>query len=138
MQIHSYLTFNGNCREAMSFYQDCLGGDLVLQTIGDSPLSKKMPKKMKNCILHATLKKETFVLHGSDIVPHTGLIKGNAVSFALDCSGEEELKRIYSKLSTNSKINHPIQNTFWGALFGGLTDKYGHHWLLNYNKENTH
>ena len=67
MQIHSYLTFNGNCREAMSFYQDCLGGDLVLQTIGDSPLSKKMPKKIfraleKNIGEHLLLKLKKILL----------------------------------------------------------------------------
>src|SRR4051812_3610794 len=46
-RIHSYMTFNGNCREAMQFYQRSLGGELVLQTIGDSPLSDKMPRQMK-------------------------------------------------------------------------------------------
>ncbi len=53
--INSYLTFSGNCREAMRFYQECLGGELQIQTIGDSPMAAKMPKKMKNYILHATL-----------------------------------------------------------------------------------
>jgi PhnB protein len=52
-QINSYLTFNGNCREAMNFYKDCLGGELNLQTIAESPLADKMPAQMKECILHA-------------------------------------------------------------------------------------
>jgi PhnB protein len=38
-QINSYLTFNGNCQEAMIFYQKCLGGELTFQTVGESPLS---------------------------------------------------------------------------------------------------
>ena len=42
-QINSYLTFSGNCREAMNFYVTCLGGELVFQTIGESPLANKMP-----------------------------------------------------------------------------------------------
>jgi PhnB protein len=46
-QINSYLTFNGNCREAMNFYKDCLGGELNLQTIAESPLADKMPAQMK-------------------------------------------------------------------------------------------
>ena len=45
--IHSYLTFSGNCREAMTFYQECFGGTLTFQTVGDSPMSGKLPKKMK-------------------------------------------------------------------------------------------
>tara|TARA_R110000868_G_scaffold220806_1_gene472227 strand:- start:7490 stop:7900 length:411 start_codon:yes stop_codon:yes gene_type:complete len=134
-QIHSYLTFNGNCREAMTFYQECLGGQLTIQTVGESPLSIKMPKKMKDCILHATLTKEALVLQGSDMVPKAGLVKGNTVSLSLDCNSEEEIKEIYQKLSTNGKTDHPLEHTFWGALFGVLTDKYGNHWLLNHNKK---
>ncbi|MCM4166028.1 MULTISPECIES: VOC family protein [unclassified Arenibacter] len=132
--IHPYLTFNGNCREAMTFYLECLGGKLIFQTIGGSPLSKKMPKKMKDCILHATLTKETMVLQGSDIVPQIGLIKGNAVSLSLDCSCEEEIKKVYAKLSEEGEADHPLEYTFWGSLFGTLTDKYGNHWMLNFNK----
>tara|TARA_R110002051_G_scaffold201693_1_gene268489 strand:- start:25226 stop:25630 length:405 start_codon:yes stop_codon:yes gene_type:complete len=134
MQINSYLTFNGNCREAMTFYQECLGGELSFQTIGELPLSNKLSKKMKDCIVHATLTKETLVLQGSDMVPQNGLVKGNAISLSLDCSSEEEIKKVYAKLSAEGKSNHPLENTFWGALFGELTDKYGNHWLLNYSK----
>jgi PhnB protein len=134
-QIHSYLTFNGNCREAMTFYQECLGGDLAFQTVGDSPLSEKMPKQMKDCILHATLTKESMVLLGSDMVSNTGLVIGNAVSLSLTCSSEEEIKKMYAQLSADGKTDHPLEDTFWGALFGGLTDKYGNHWLLNYSKK---
>lgn len=134
--IHSYLTFNGNCREAMTFYHYCLGGELTFQTVGESPLSKKMPKKMKDFILHATLTRETLLLQGSDMVPQPGLIKGNAVSLSLDCSSEEEIKMVYTKLSAEGKADHPLEDTFWGALFGDLTDKYGNHWILNYNKKN--
>lgn len=134
-QIYSYLTFNGNCREAMTFYQECLGGDLIFQTVGEAPLSKKMPKQMKNCILHATLIKEDLVLQGSDIVPQTGLIKGNAVSLSLGCSSEEEIKKVYAKLSVDATVDYPLEDTFWGALFGDLIDKYGIHWLLNYSKK---
>ena len=136
--IHSYLTFNGNCREAMTFYQECLGGELTFQTIGESPLSKKMPKQMKDSILHATLTKEALILQGSDMVPQTGLLKGNSVSLSLNCSSEEEIKNVYAKLSSEGKADHPLEVTFWGALFGNLTDKYGNHWILNYNKNSNH
>src|SRR3989338_7364674 len=131
--IHAYLPFHGNCREAMTFYQSCLGGDLTFQTVGESPLSVKMPKPMKDYIVHATLRKEALVLQGSDMVPPSGLVKGNAVSLSLECSSEEEIKKVYDQLSTEGKADHPLEYTFWGALFGGLTDKYGNHWLINYS-----
>ncbi len=98
-QINSYLTFSGNCHEAMTFYKRCLGGELNFQTIGESPLSDKMPKQMKDSILHLTLTKGSFVLMGSDIVPQSGLIEGSSVSLALDCVSETEIKNCHEKLS---------------------------------------
>lgn len=133
-QINSYLTFGGNCRQAMHFYQDCLGGELSLQTIGESPLAEKMPQEMKGFILHATLTKDALLLMGSDMVAQTGLMKGNAVSLMLNCSSEEEIQNCFTKLSAGGKVDHPVEVSFWGALFGDLTDKYGNHWLLHFDK----
>jgi len=133
--INSYLTFNGNCREAMTFYKDCLGGELSLQTIGDSPLSDKMPQQMKNAILHATLNREGFVLMASDMVADEGLTIGNSVSMMLDCSSADELHTVYKKLANGGKKDHPIETSFWGALFGDLTDKFGNRWLLHYQQQ---
>ena len=134
-KINSYLTFSGNCREAMTFYKECLGGELILQTIGESPLAGKMPAKMKEYILHSTLVKDELILMGSDMVSENGLIKGNAVSLMLNCSSEEEIKNCFEKLSSGGKKDHPLENSFWGALFGDLTDKFGNHWLLHFDKK---
>ncbi len=133
--ITTYLTFNGNCREAMTFYKNCLGGELNFQTIGESPISEKMPEKMKKCILHSSLSKDRFELMASDMVEEKGLIKGNAVSLMLNCSSEQEIKEFYQKLSEDGKQTHPLETSFWGTLFGNLTDKYGNHWLLHYQNE---
>ena len=133
--IHSYLTFEGNCREAMSFYKECLEGELTFQTLGETPLSEMMPQQMKNSILHSTLTKGNLVLMASDMPGEQGLSRGNAVSLMLNCSKEEEARTFYSKLSRGGIANHPLEFTFWGALFGDLTDKFGNHWLLNYNRD---
>ena len=133
-QLNPYLNFNGNCREAMNFYKDCLGGELTLQTIGESPLADKMPPQMKECILHASLVKDSLVLMGSDMVGEKGLIKGNNVSLAINCSSDEEIQNFYEKLSAGGNKDHVLEESFWGATFGDLTDKYGNHWLLNFEK----
>jgi PhnB protein len=132
--INSYLTFNGNCRKAMTFYKKCLGGELSFQTVGESPMSKKLPKKMKNCILHSTLSNGSLLLMGSDMVSENGLLKGNAVSLVLNCTSERQIRECYKKLSAGGQATHPLENTFFNALFGGLTDKYGNNWMLNFNK----
>lgn len=132
-RIHSYLTFNGNCLEAMTFYQQCLGGKLEIQTIGDSPLSGKMPEEMKKNIVHSTLTRNGMVIMGSDMVGEKGLVKGNAVSLMLDCSSEKEIRDCYRKLAAGGEATHPLHVSFWGALFGDLTDKYGNQWLLHFD-----
>jgi PhnB protein len=134
-QIQSYLTFNGNCREAMTFYKKCLGGKLVLQTIGESPSANKMPKQMKESILHATLTKGDLILMASDISGDKGLLRGNAVSLMLNCNSEKEIKKIYANLSEGGQATYPLKINFWGALFGNLTDKFGNHWLLHFDKK---
>jgi PhnB protein len=133
-QIIAYLTFNGNCKEAMTFYKESLGGELNLQTIEESPMSTVIPESMRQNILHSTLTKGNMVLMASDMVSERGLNNGNTVSLMLNCSSEEEIKKVYEALSEGGEATHPLENTFWGALFGDLTDKYGNQWLLNYSK----
>ncbi|WP_230383911.1 VOC family protein [Pedobacter endophyticus] len=133
MSINSYLTFNGNCREAMTFYQHCLGGELSFQTIADSTDGNKFPLRMRKNILQATLIKDGLLLIATDMVGDAGLIKGNAIAMMLNCTSEEELKRSFTKLSVGAKSAHPLQETFSGGIFGNLTDKFGNHWLLSYD-----
>lgn len=135
--ILSYLTFNGNCKEAMLFYKECLGGELYFQTVGESPMAEQMPKTMKDCILHAALTNGNVIIMATDMVPQNGFIKGNNLSLMIDCESESEIKHLYEVLKAGGYSNHPLENTFWGAIFGDLTDKYGNHWLLNYTRETT-
>ena len=132
--INSYLTFNGNCLAAMTFYKECLGGELTFQTVGELPLplNEPMPPCMENCVVHATLVKGNMVLTASDMVPESGLIKGNSVSLLLNCNTEEEAREYYTRLSANGEATHPLEDTFWGALFGDLVDQYGNQWLISF------
>jgi PhnB protein len=132
--INTYLTFPGNCRTAMEFYQSCLGGELTFQTIGETPLAAQMPKEMQDRILHATLANGELILMGSDMVPDGGLRRGNAVSLSLNCKSEEEIRSCYQRLAEGGNAEHPIEETFWGALFGDLTDKFGNHWILHFEQ----
>jgi PhnB protein len=131
--INTYLTFNGNCREAMNFYQECLGGELYFQTIGESPMADKMPSKMKESILHSTLTSGDVRIQASDM-GNDGLIKGNNVSLMLNCSSENEIRNTYEKLASGGDTTHPLEDTFWGSLFGGLTDKFEIRWILHFPK----
>lgn len=133
-QIIAYLTFNGNCREAMTFYQNCLGGELHLQTVGDAPLSEGLPHMIKKYILLAKLEIGSATLMATDMTEEEGLDRGNAFSIFLECSNEEEIRYYYEKLSEDGKCTSPLESNYWGDLFGTLTDKFGNHWLLSLNR----
>jgi PhnB protein len=132
--INAYLNFNGNCREAMTFYAECLGGELSMQTVEGSPIAEQCPTAMKDQILHASLINEGLLLMGSDMVGRHGFIQGNTISLSLNCSSEEEIALFFSKLSSGGEIMHPLKMEFRGAIFGVFIDKYGIKWLLNYDK----
>ena len=133
-QIHAYLNFNGNCREAMSFYQECLGGELDLQTVEGSPMESQCPAAMKHHILHSSLTKNSLLLMGSDMTGPEGYIKGNTMALSLNCSSEEEINSFFSRLSLEGRVIHPLVEQFWGSIFGVLTDKFGVRWMFNFNK----
>lgn len=133
--ISSYLTFNGNCREAMTFYRNCLGGELVLETIGDLPMSAKIPCHMKAIVVQAILTKGNFAIVATDMGNETQIVKGNAVAMLLDCDSEDEAHSAYQKLSDGGEQTHPLEDSFWGDLFGNLRDKFGNHWLIRFERE---
>ncbi len=133
--INSYLRFNGNCSEAMSFYKDCFGGELTMQKVGESPMANNMPQQMQNKIMHATLKTDGFTIMGSDLCDESGLIKGNNYALLVDCDSEKQIHTFYERLSEGGKQTHPLEKTFWNALFGDLTDKFGINWMFNYQLE---
>ncbi len=133
-QINAYLAFDGNCKEAMTFYKECLGGELFLQTVGESPAAGEMPKETHNKVMHAGLSNGGILLMASDMMKGEKYVIGNAVSLSLNCDTEEEIKRFFSKLSAGGKVTQPLEAAFWGATFGMLTDKFGMNWMLNYEK----
>lgn len=85
---------------------------------------------MKDAILHATLTGDNLVIMGSDMVPAPGLKRGNAVTLALRCSSEKEIRSYFQKLSRDGRVTQALENNYSGALFATLTDKYGTQWLL--------
>jgi PhnB protein len=133
--INVYLGFAGKCREAMNFYKECLGGgDLELQSVGESPVADQMPPGFdKEQILHSTLVKDGITIMGSDM--HRGKpVNGNLVGICVNCSSGEEIQSMFTKLSEGGTVDDPLKEQFWGDTFGAVTDRYGKPWMFNYSK----
>lgn len=133
-QLNPYLSFEGNCREAMNFYKECLGGELTMQTVGEMPeMAAQMPPEMKDHIMHSTLISGGIVIMGSDLNREKHL-EGNTVHLCLNCDNETEQDTFFSGLSEGGKITEPLSDMPWGGRYGSLTDKFGKYWVLNYQK----
>jgi PhnB protein len=132
-QLNPYLSFEGTCRAAMSFYQSCLGGELMVQSFAESPLADQVPAADGQKVLHAMLTSGSLVLMASDMGggPAHALTEGNAVSLCLNCDSTEEINALFAKLSEGGTVVDPLAEMFWGT-FGSLTDRYGKRWLFNY------
>jgi len=126
-QLIPYLTFNGNCREAMTFYKECLGGELKIQTVGESPAAAQIPKEWHDHIMHAVLRKDDIVLIASEM-PQINPIIGNAITLTIACKSAVELETYFSKLSANGKIGHPLAKQYFGTI-GDFVDKFGFRWM---------
>ncbi len=127
-----YLAFNGNCREAMEFYKTVFGGELHMQTFGEAPMDSAEADKAR--IMHAQLSKDKFMLMASDGMPDQPVQFGNNVTISVHPESKEETEKYFNKLAEGGQTTMPLSDTFWGAYFGMLTDKYGMPWMFNFQK----
>jgi PhnB protein len=130
-QLIPYLTFDGNCREAMTFYKDCIGGELELQTVGGSPMAASMPAEMKDRIMHSSLTAKGIKLFASDAMGHEAVVKGNTITLCVVGDSESEIEKLFPRLAAGGKVNQPLKKEFFG-LFGFLTDKFGIAWMFQH------
>lgn len=133
--IDAYLFFETECREAMTFYQQCLGGELTMMSIGESLVAAQLPAEKKDLIMHSSLTNGGMVLLCADNCMGGPLEKGRAMSLSLNCSSEEELQDVYKKLSEGGNPYHVPRVEFWGDTFGMLTDKFGINWMVSYRPQ---
>lgn len=124
-----FLSFNGYCREAMLFYQYCLGGELHLENLEDVTGSHVFPKQMSRLILQATLSHRHFALMGSDI-PVQNINSCNSNTLVWYSNNKKEMKQLYTRLATGAKTMAPLAMNYWGDITATLTDKYNLNWLL--------
>jgi PhnB protein len=129
--LNPYLMFNGNCKEAMNFYKECFDANLEISTYGDSPM-EYLPEQ-KDHVLHSSISKGNIVIMASDSMKGQTSNFGSNISLSINCASREELDILFDKLAEGGKITMPKENTFWGAYFGMLTDKFGIHWMFNYD-----
>ncbi|MBC7537362.1 MAG: VOC family protein [Bacteriovorax sp.] len=132
--IQPYLMFSGNCEEAIKFYCDVFGGDVQYSTkYKDGPMD--VPENWKEKIMHTTFIIRGDQLMASDSFPGNDPVKGNNINLFVSFDKNSSPDEIFSKLAVGGKITLALENTFWGARFGQLVDRYGVSWMFNQELE---
>ncbi len=128
--IH-YLSFNGNCAEAMRFYQGVLGGELYVMPMRDSPLAAQCGPDQLDRVMHSQLRGDGFRFMASD-TPAEHYQKPNPMmQLSLNPYNEEDAVAAFDGLSAGGTVFMPLQQTFWAKKFGMFVDKYGFSWMVN-------
>ena len=125
-----YILFDGNCRQAMEFYQSCFGGELTSTKVKDSPAKDYMPAVQQEKTINAQLKSGNLVISASDWLRlDESRIRGNTVCLYLVGGTFQELKPIFEKLSEEAEVTDPLKQMFFG-VYGALNDKFGVRWMF--------
>jgi PhnB protein len=134
MKLTSYLYFDGRCEAAFKFYEKCLDGKLVASfPYAGSPMEKHVPADWKNKLMHAALNIGDQELMGADSPPGT-YQKAQGFSVSINLKDVAKAEWIFTSMSAGGSVQMPIQETFWAARFGMLTDQFGIPWMINCEK----
>jgi len=133
MKIDPYLHFNGNCAEAIAWYEKAFNTKVTqLMRYGDTPAEEGYapPPGTENLIGHATLPVGETGLMLCD-APDEEHRFGTGVSLHVAFDNIDNLKMAFDTLKDGGQVLMEIESTFWSEQFGIVTDKFGVHWMVS-------
>ena len=133
MKLQTYLTFNGNCEEAMTFYKDVLQGEFTtMMRFSEAPPSAfEVPAEYQNQVMHCTLEAQGATLMASDTIEPDKLNMGSNYSLSVGAESEAQGAQIFNQLGEGGQVVMPYEDAFWGGKFGMLVDKFGIQWMVS-------
>lgn len=128
-----FLLFDGNCAEAMNFYHNCLGGELIITKLGDTPMKEQFPPEKHQRIINANLKSGSIEISATDWMAAPEYLPKPGDTFSIFITGGtiEEVKPIFEKLSVDASQDRfqPLHDLPFGT-YGQFTDKFGFCWIF--------
>ena len=135
LQPIPYLIFDGNCADAMRFYETALGGTIIAMMTGaQAPVKDPMMESFGDRVMNAQLQLPGgLFLYGGDCPPHMVHKGFPGFNITMNFDTIEEGEEIFNKLAEGGEVTMPFSPTFWAEKFGMLTDKFGVDWIINGN-----
>lgn len=133
MKVEPYLSFNGRCEEAIEFYKQAVGAEvLMMMRFSESPEPcppGSIPPGTENKIMHASLRFGSTIVMATDggCQDATGFA---GISLALSAPDSSAAERAFHALSAGGKVEMPLTKTFFSPSFGLLKDKFGVTWMV--------
>ncbi len=137
INLTPFLLFDGNCAEAMAFYQSCLGGDLTIIKVSDTPMKDHMPPEQHHKVTYAHLKNSALEFSATDWLHPTQTPKqGNTVAMYVNGGKYKELRAIFDGLAAGAdkELLDDLRDMPFGT-YGHLADKFGVHWFFQGEKK---
>ena len=137
INLTPFLLFEGNCAEAMVFYQSCFKGELTVTKVADTPMKNQMPPEQHNKVVYAHLKSGAIEFSATDwLHPTRTPRQGNTVAMSLSGGKYKELRAIFDSLATGADkaLLDDLRDMPFGT-YGHLADKYGVHWFFQGEKK---
>jgi len=131
-QLCAYLSYNGQCAEAMRFYAKVFNARLeALITYAEMPGGEPVAPENAHLIMHAYLVHPDFALMAGDTPPGMPFAGIQGCMMAITFPTVAEAERVFKALSDGGKVTMPLAETFWADAFGMVTDRFGTPWGIN-------
>ena len=135
-KLTPYLGFDGQCAEAMRFYEQALGGKIdMLLTYGESPMAEQVPEAQRQRVMHSALSLPTggqfFAADKPPGTEGTGPGSFNGIGLTLEYEDVDAGEAAFRALAEGGTVSMPMAASFWVERFGMLTDRYGVGWMVN-------
>ncbi|HEV8295704.1 MAG TPA: VOC family protein [Acidimicrobiales bacterium] len=128
-RLNPYISFDGNARLAMEFYERVFGGTLTLNTFAEiGGLTGPDADKIMHGMLETA---DGFTLMGADIPPGAEHKPGNNIAVSLSGDDGDQLRGYWAKLSDGGTVSVPLEKQMWGDEFGMCDDQFGITWMVN-------
>ena len=144
MQLIPYINYPGNAKEAIAFYSQALGETTTeVHLYSEFPdMNKDLPEKWNEKVSHAVIATDGFTFMLADVIQDENHIhgmppisyKGCPIALSIGFTDAAKQQKVFDAFSVDAiKIIMPLEDTFWGARFGILFDKFGIRWMFNYD-----
>ncbi len=130
MGLYTYLNYGGNSEQAFRFYEQHLGGKVVmLMRHGEQPNAQNVSPDLKGKVLHARLALGDTEVWAADVQPDRFEPMRSAY-LSLTTESSEEAERVYALLTDGGQIFMRMEETFFAHRFAMLRDKFGTSWMI--------